>query len=148
MDVSSMESQNNFLKELQREFPDLVFKNANVFKFQPPKTIYLGPDQPSFALLTLHEVGHAISSHKDYKTTVKLLRMESEAWQKAKSLIKSHPEWQAKYQIAWNEEAENFAEDQLDTYRDYLHSESLCPNCGITRFQTKDGQYHCPNCDK
>jgi lipopolysaccharide biosynthesis regulator YciM len=35
----------------------------------------------------------------------------------------------------------------LDTYRDWLHRRSACPECGLTRYQTVDGRWHCPGCE-
>ena len=42
---------------------------------------------------------------------------------------------------------EDFIETELDTYRDWLHQRSKCKKCGLTRYQTRDGVYHCPFCD-
>jgi rubrerythrin len=63
--------------------------------------------------------------------------MESEAWEKAKELA-NH------YGV---EIDENLVQDELDTYREWLHQKSRCPKCGLTRFQTPDSQYHCPSCE-
>jgi len=137
----------SFISELKSEFPDFSFQFGSRFKFKPPKTIFIGPPQPNFALLALHELGHALSGHKNYNTHIKRLKMESEAWQVAKTLIQNHPKWQKEYGIHWDESAEEFAESELDSYRDWLHSKSLCKNCGLTMYQTEDGKYYCPACD-
>ena len=63
--------------------------------------------------------------------------MESEAWEKAKELA-------SYYDVEMNED---LVQDELDTYRNWLHKKSRCPNCGLTRFQTSDGLYHCPQCN-
>ena len=63
--------------------------------------------------------------------------MEVEAWEEAKKLC-------AKYKIAIDED---LIEGELDTYRDWLHQKSRCPLCGLTRFQTPDGAFHCPKCE-
>ena len=68
---------------------------------------------------------------------VERLRMESEAWARARELA-------AKYRV---EVDENLIQEQLDTYRDWLHKKSRCPICGLTRFQTPDSVYRCPKCD-
>ena len=63
--------------------------------------------------------------------------MESEAWEKARELADS-------YGISVDEE---LIQRELDTYRDWLHQKSRCPVCGLTRYQTPDGGYHCPSCE-
>ena len=138
----------DFLNALIKEFPDFSWHFGNRFKFKAPKTIEIDENcpypLPYFALLTLHELGHALSKHKDYNIDVERLKIESEAWQRAKSLIKNHPKWQKTYQISWNED---FAENELDSYRDWLHQKSKCKTCGLTMYQTPDKIYHCPQCD-
>lgn len=122
---------------LRADYPDFTFKTGPKFAFRPPKTIIMGPPEPNYALLALHELAHALCKHKDYNTHVERLKIEREAWERARSLC-------SKYHITWDED---FVEDQLDTYRDWLHKKSLCPHCHLTRFQTPDGCYHCPSCD-
>ncbi|MBQ1387862.1 hypothetical protein IIY68_03680 [Candidatus Saccharibacteria bacterium] len=68
---------------------------------------------------------------------VERLRMESEAWEKAQELA-------SRYGIEANED---LIQDELDTYRDWLHNKSKCRSCGLTRYQTPDGAYHCPRCE-
>ena len=63
--------------------------------------------------------------------------MESEAWGKARELA-------SEYDIEVNED---LIQDELDTYRDWLHNKSKCKSCGLTRYQTPDGIYHCPRCE-
>ena len=128
----------DFLEKIKHDFKDFRFLEGRKFAFRPPKTIILGPPEPYSELLALHEVSHAILGHKDFKTDVSRLRMESEAWEKAKELA-------FKYKI---EAEEDVIQEQLDTYRDWLHKKSRCPKCGLTRFQSADGIYHCPRCEK
>lgn len=132
-----------FLLTLKDEYKDFSWQLGSRFKYRYPKTIIIDEKSdtpwPYFALLTLHELGHALSRHKDYKTDIERLRIESEAWQRAKHEINSHA-WDLKYD-------EDFAEYELDSYRDWLHQRSKCKKCGLTRYQTTDGKYHCPNCD-
>ena len=63
--------------------------------------------------------------------------MESEAWEKAQELA-------SRYDIEVNED---LIQDELDTYRGWLHGKSRCRSCGLTRYQTPDGTYHCPRCE-
>jgi len=143
-----MESQKTkFINALKSEFTQFNFISGTRFKWKAPKSIYFDEklDVPFeyFALLTLHELGHGLCNHKDYKTDVERLKIESEAWQRAKREIDSHSSWQS-LGIVYDED---FAENELDSYRDWLHQKSKCKKCGLTRFQTTDGVYYCPNCN-
>ena len=139
MVATSMPSKNHddFLEQLKERSPSLRFVEGAKFAFRPPKTIVLGPPEPFWELLALHEVSHAILKHKCFKMDVERLRMESDAWEKAKELAKA-------YGVEVNED---MIQGELDTYRDWLHKKSRCPKCGLTRFQTSDSKYHCPRCE-
>lgn len=138
MVATSMPSPiNPYISLIQSSFPDFSYKNGKKYTYIPPKTIVLGPQEPHCELLLLHEVSHAILGHKSFKTDVERLKIESAAWDKAKTLAKA-------LKIPFDAD---FAENHLDSYRNWLHSRSLCPTCHVTRFQTPDGVYHCPLCD-
>ena len=124
------------LDKLRVDFPDLRFVPGRKFAFRYPRTVVLGPLEPSCELLLLHEVGHAVLEHKGFRTDVERLKMESLAWEEARGLAR-------RYGIEFDEE---FAEGELDSYRDWLHKKSRCPSCGLTRFQDLEG-YHCPGCE-
>ena len=123
------------VQQIITDHPQFRFRRGPKFAFHPPKTIILGPPEPKYTLLALH--GHALCKHHHASTHVQRLKIESEAWYAAKRLCLS-------YGISYDED---FAEDQLDTYRDWLHTKSACPTCRLTRFQTPDGKYQCPRCD-
>lgn len=133
-----------FLSTLEQDFPNISFKQGHDFHFHPPTTVFY-PNRElvkytknEFKLLLLHEVGHAILHHKDYESAVDLLQIEAAAWEEAKKYIK-------KYHISWDED---FKDDRLDSYRDYLHKQSSCPRCSLNGyFSTRDSSYHCPNCN-
>ena len=114
----------SFLSQLRQDFPEYVFKTGKKFAFRFPKTIIFGPSEAQEELLALHELSHAILKHKDFKLDVERLKMENQI-----------------------EVDEDFIQEQLDTYRDWLHKKSRCPICELTRFQTPDGEYHCPRCE-
>ena len=126
-----------FFECLAKDFSNFRFIFGKKFAFKPPKTIVIGPYEPFYRLLSLHEVSHALLRHKDFKTDVARLKMENAAWEKAKELANN-------YNI---EVDEDMIQGELDTYRDWLHQKSRCPKCGLTRFQTPDSQYHCPLCE-
>ena len=125
------------IEQIRKDYPNLTFKDGKKFSFRPPKTITIDPKEPHMELLLLHELGHATLGHADYKTHIDRLKMESEAWERAKELAQ-------RYNIEYDED---LAQNELDTYRNWLHKKSSCPICGLTRFQTPDSKYHCPRCE-
>ena len=134
-----MDVNTKFVQTLQRDFPNFAFKASSRFRFHPPKTIYynLKTSPNSFSLQLLHELGHALSNHKNYTVDIERLKMEREAWEKVRPLCNI-------YHIPYDSD---FVENALDTYRDWLHKKSLCKTCGLTRAQSPDGRYHCPQCE-
>jgi len=122
---------------LKINYPNFTFKEGSRFAFRPPKTIIFGPDEPFWDLLLLHELGHALSGHQTYDLDINRVKMEMEAWEKAKELS-------LKYGVNFDEE---LSQEELDSYRNWLHQKSRCPKCGLTRFQTPDSLYHCPRCE-
>ena len=126
-----------FIERLKKDYTNLRFREGAKFAFRPPRTIILGPSEPHWELLVLHEVSHAILEHRTFRLDVERIKMEAAAWEKACELTK-------RYNIEINE---GLIQDELDTYRDWLHQKSRCPVCGLTRFQTPDSRYHCPKCD-
>ena len=132
-----MANSTNFLGVIKKTYPNLVFKQGKRFSFHPKTTIIFDPIAKNFELLLLHELGHALNGDFSYKTDIERLKIEVSAWETAKSLAKT-------FKIPFNE---NFMESELDSYRDWLHKKSLCKSCGLTRYQTPDGTYHCPHCE-
>jgi hypothetical protein len=90
-------------------------------------------DAPS---LLLHEVGHALLGHAKYGRDIELLVIERQAWDKAELI--SHD-----FGVTIDAD---LIEDTLDTYRDWMHSRSLCPSCGATGLQVASKTYTCPSC--
>ena len=125
-----------FLARVKADFPDIRFVSGKRFSFKPPRTVVV-EDFDSNPLLLLHEIGHVLCGHWTFKTEVERLKIEVMAWEEARKLA-------ASYGVAVDEE---LIESELDTYRDWLHQKSRCPSCGLTRFQTPDGVFHCPKCD-
>ena len=143
----------DFLSDLQLFYPKYKFKPGPRFLFRPPNTIfyefptqYFFPEEyfKSFALQFLHELGHAVSGHCNFKLSIDRLRIETEAWQTAEKILQTHPELITKYHLSFDQD---FAEAHLDTYRHWLHQKATCKKCGLTMFQDKNQTWHCPHCD-
>ena len=115
----------------------LTFVKSDVFGWNAnERTVMYAPDAPHAPAFLLHELGHALLGHADYSDDIHLLAMERAAWDKALQLA---PE----YDVAITDE---LIEESLDTYRDWLHSRSLCPHCNATGVQTAPRHYQCLAC--
>ena len=73
-----------FLARVKADFPEFRFAPGKRYTFRPPRTIVIEEDGNS--LFLLHELGHALLGHRDFKTEVERLKMEVMAWEKAKEL--------------------------------------------------------------
>ena len=135
MPKSKKNAQNSLLTRLRADYPNLEFLAGERFLFHPPATIYYEVNSDDYLSL-LHELGHALIDKTDYNQDVELLQIESAAWDKAKELC-------AKYHLTFDE---SYAESRLDSYRDLLHYNSLCPNCALNGYEDEHQTYHCPLC--
>lgn len=119
---------------LQKDYPMFRFIPSDKARWSPiEQKIYYTND----SIQTLHELGHAVLGHSEYRQDIELLQIERAAWNKAKELALT-------YGINIDDDT---IERALDTYRDWLHQRSKCPNCGQTGLQNIDTlDYRCPNC--
>lgn len=127
----------NVLQELKRDFPKIKFIPAERFQWSPEdKTIYFTEDaaDPDWSLL--HEAGHMLCGHINYVNDLGLLRMEVEAWEKARHLGKKYG----------RKIDENHIDKCLDTYRDWIHKRSSCPKCSQAGVEIATCNYKCINC--
>lgn len=129
---------NNLLKKLRKDHPSLTFEAGEEFRWAPSsRKVYFakGVDDP---VTLLHETAHGILGHTDYRGDVELLHIERQAWNEAIELGKS-------YGVDISEE---LIEDALDTYRNWLHERSLCPNCHQNGVQQTRNTYICLVCNQ
>lgn len=138
--ISSPLSKNNqeFLETIKIKYSNFSFKSGSKFLFRPRKTIYYLEENPNFCLLLLHELAHALLGHFSYETSLERLEIERDAWEKTKKLCKIHS-------IPY---LEDFAEEELDTYRNWTHQKTLCKNCGLTCIEIDLNHLYCPLCRK
>lgn len=130
----------NLLKRLSVDYPGIKFQEGESFFWSPKDgtvTYVLHPAQNKIAEWSLlHEVSHGILGHTDYSSDFELVQLEVEAWQHARELAN-------KYDIKIDQD---HIEDCLDTYRDWLHRRSTCPNCNSVSTQSDPKTYRCFNC--
>ncbi len=85
----------------------------------------------------LHELAHALLNHQTYQTDLDLLNKEVTAWEHATKLAE-------RYSVTLDPD---HIQDCLDTYRDWVHKRSTCPNCHANGLQTASiPRYSCINC--
>lgn len=127
----------SLLPRLRQDNPTLTFTEGEHFLWSPDtKTVeYQASADPG---LLLHEVAHALLEHSSYERDVQLLAMERSAWEEAQKLAGT-------YDITITSD---IIEDHLDTYRDWLHARSTCPNCTATGYQSGTKTYSCPACSQ
>lgn len=129
----------NWLEALRATYPDISFIDSDEFRWSPDSsTVYAGPlDSDNGLYLLLHETGHALAGHKTYTQDIHLLKLEREAWEIAKK--KLAPQFETDI-------PDEFIEDALDTYRDWLYARSLCPLCSSSGVQEDEHHYRCLAC--
>ena len=119
-------------------FPDITFVDGKEFRWDPPQTTieYVSDDTRSIEHL-LHEIAHANLGHAQYQRDVELITLERDAWHYAAT------ELAPQFHIQIDSD---LIEDDLNTYRDWLHARSTCPKCSATGVQTKNDSYTCVVC--
>lgn len=91
---------------------------------------------PEGILSMLHESSHALLHHTGYKNDLQLLRLEVDAWRKARELARE-------FKVPVEE---SFVDDCLESYREWLYRRSTCVRCGTNSFQDHQGTYSCHIC--
>ena len=128
------------IARLTARYPSLKFTPGPQFCWSPDsqEVIYNAKARGKNAAWSLlHETGHALLGHTDYRADFELLKLEVEAWEKAKLLATD-------LDLAIDED---HIQDCMDTYRDWLYRRSLCPNCNNKCLQESDFvHYRCFNC--
>ena len=132
-----MPSTNSLLLSLQSEYPKLLFTPGDRFAWSPDAhTVFYDTADPDNTDLLLHELGHGLLGHRDYSKDIELVAMETEAWDKAIELANDRG-------ITIEDET---VQNNLDTYREWLHARSTCPSCEATGYQTGKSEYRCVAC--
>lgn len=132
-----MPSITSLAAKLSIDFPNYQFIPSSEFHWSPlEKTIFYNQGSKDSASL-LHELSHALLGHEDYIKDIGLIEIERDAWQYASNTLA------ALYDTPISDE---IVQDALDTYRDWLHARSTCPECTATGIQTKKSIYKCLAC--
>lgn len=140
MDATTMAKISSFVAKLKTDFPTVSLEASDDFYWAPStRTVYFNPDSPLTSRATLlHEMAHALLDHRHFERDIDLLKIERDAWEYARDTLGP------RYDITIKE---GTIEDMVDTYREWLHARSKCPQCAMTGIQTKGPTYHCLGCD-
>ena len=137
MDAIIMPSITLLVSKLQADHPAYTFTASDTFRWSPQeKRIYYDQSSEDSASL-LHELSHATLGHSQYNKDIELIEMERDAWEYAIATLA------VDYDVAISDD---IAQDALDTYRNWLHARSACPQCAATGVQTKKNEYKCIAC--
>jgi hypothetical protein len=132
-----MPSTPSLLPSLLKDYPRLLFAPGERFAWSPhDHTVFYDASDLDNTSLLLHELAHGLLEHHDYSKDIELVAMETEAWDKALELATT-------YSIAIPDET---VQDTLDTYREWLHARSTCPECEATGYQSGKSEYTCVAC--
>lgn len=133
-----MENLINILRLLRQDYDHISFVAGSIAQWSPAnkKIVYVPTEETADLWSLLHELGHAILGHNTYKTDINLLQKETAAWEAAKKAAQN-------YAVVIDED---YIQNCLDTYRDWLHKRSACPRCGYHGVQSSERLYSCINC--
>jgi 23S rRNA G2069 N7-methylase RlmK/C1962 C5-methylase RlmI len=130
----------DLLTKIRADYPDLSFIESAHFSWHAErkhvsfKKVGANVQHNMWALL--HELGHALLAHTGYTHDIELLQMEVAAWEKARELA-------SYYGLKIDED---YLQDCVDTYRDWLHLRATCPACFGRSLQASETTYRCFNC--
>lgn len=132
-----MQSTTSVLLQLKNNYPQFSFKIGDNFLWSPSdSTIYYDKSIDYRPAFLLHELAHALLGHNSYDRDIQLITMERQAWDHTKELAPP-------YGITI---PDDIVQSNLDSYRDWIHDRSTCPNCKATGIQTERIIYSCPAC--
>lgn len=138
MDATTMPSTDSLIEKLRQDFPDFHFQASTDFEWDSSsKTIRYNPEDDSYEPRLLHELSHAVLAHNTYDKDIDLIALERDAWQHARM------ELAPRYDIRIDADT---IQDDMDTYRDWLHARSTCPKCESSGLQIKKHTYRCVSC--
>lgn len=122
-----------------KEYQELNFISGEAFSWNPQnKTITYRQKEndDNFLASLMHEIAHAKLNHSFFKYDINLLKMERDAWAMASLLIEN-------FRTSLDQ---NYVEDCMDSYRDWLYSRSKCPKCHYLGIQSDINTYSCIYC--
>lgn len=133
-----MPKKKSIIEQIKNDYPEFKFEYSDSFSWSHEKsTIYyneksISNDWP----FLLHELAHGLLNHSDYSHAIDLMQIERDAWDYARILSRDHD----------LEISEELIEQSLDTYREWLHKRSSCPECAAVGLESEHNHYFCLEC--
>ncbi len=125
-------------KTISHHFNEYAFVEGSMFKWSPStKTITVQFDDPTGVERLLHEIAHAELMHKNYSYDVRLVMLERDAWKHAQTVLAPL------FSLSIDND---IIQDDLDSYREWMHKRSTCPTCSATGIQSNKHTYRCIHC--
>lgn len=134
-----MPHSSSLVAKLQCDHPHITLTahDGAAYWSSAQRTVFYNPNEPHADWILLHEMSHALLQHSSYRKDIELLAMERDAWQYAARTLAP------RYSMHIDED---FIQDSLDSYRDWLHAKSTCPRCQLTGAELAPRRYHCAAC--
>lgn len=133
-----MPSLNSLITKLNADYPTLTFQKSDGFRWSTTdQTVFFDDTMPQADAFCLHELSHAILEHREYDKDIELVKLERDAWEYARRTLSTT------YGVPVSED---LIQDNLDTYREWLHARSTCPLCHATGIQAGPRRYDCLAC--
>lgn len=141
MAVTTTQKINSVYRQIAQDFPSIQFVNGSDFFWSSDIHSITHPAIDSLEDLyhLLHEIGHARLGHSHYPSDADLVNMEYSAWEYAVNTLSPL------YNLGLNIEDE-VVTSALDSYRQWLHNRSVCPNCQAIGVQESTDNYLCLVC--
>lgn len=133
-----MAKTESLVDKLRQSYSDIAFIESDIDKWSPEdRTVSYNTSQPHAEAYILHELSHGLLGHYSYNKDIELLQMEREAWKYAKEALSTQ------FGVVISDE---LIDTSLDTYRDWIHTKSTCPNCEASGLEFAPQQYLCICC--
>lgn len=129
----------SLVDKLIADYPNIHFIKGDDFYWSPStQTVFYRSTKTIEDKRTLlHELAHGLLAHESFSRDVLLLGMEREAWSYA------HERLAPRYEVYIDDAVIDAA---LDSYRDWLHRRSRCPQCEMNGVQKNPDTYRCLAC--
>lgn len=132
-----MPSIQSIIKELSKDYKDINFLPSDLFTWSKKNYTLTYINNDDLWPMLIHEIAHYDLNHTNYTNAIDLLRIERDAWDRAKLIAQN-------YQLIIEEE---IIEKSIDSYRDWVHGRSKCVYCESIGIEINKNYYFCLNCE-
>ena len=143
MAATSMPEISSVYSRIKADYQNTRFVKGGGFKWSIATRTITHPPLKTLDDLRqlLHELSHAELNHAAYTKDIELIDMERQAWRYAVDALAS------RYNVPLSID-DTIVQDTLDSYRQWLHERSTCPNCQAVGRETTTSHYLCLSCNQ